>query len=145
MKIQVVVDLSEISSNVVDEAIKFAKATDAEVWLLHVAEPEPEFVGSKVDTEVMRDVHAEEFHKEHRQLQLYASQFEKSGLKTTALLIQGETVKTILNQAKRHTADIIVMGSHKKGALAHLILGSTSEGVLHHSNIPVMIIPVPEN
>ncbi len=145
MKILIVIDLSEISSYVVDEAIKFAKDAAADVWLLHVGEPEPEFIGSKVDTKEMRDIHAEAFHKEHRHLQQYAKQFEEAGLKTTALLIQGETVKTILNKAKKLSADIIVMGSHKKGALSRLLLGSTSEGVLHHSDIPVMIIPVPEN
>lgn len=144
MQILVVVDLSEISSYVVDEAVKFAKAAGADAWLLHVAEPEPEFVGTKVDTEEMRDVRAEAFHKEHRHLQQYAKQFEEAGLKTTALLIQGETVKAILNEAKRLSADIIVMGSHKKGALSRLLLGSTSEGVLHHSAIPVMIIPASE-
>ena len=144
MQVLVVIDLSEISSYVVDEAVKFFKAAGADVWLLHVGEPEPEFVGTKIDTKEMRDIRAEEFHKEHRHLQKYAKQFEKAGLKTTALLVQGETVKTILNEAKRLSADIIMMGSHKKGALSRLLLGSTSEGVLHHSDIPVMIIPANE-
>jgi len=141
MKVLVVVGLSEISSHVVEKAVSFSKALSAEVWLLHVAEPEPEFVGNKVDTTVMRDVKAEAFHKEHRRLQEYARAFEAESLKVSALLIQGETVRTILHEAEKLAADLIMMGSHHKGVIQRLLLGSTSEGVLHDSEIPVMVIP----
>lgn len=141
MKFLVVLDLSEISPLVVKGAIQFAKMADAEVRVLHVTEPEPDFVGSEVDTEVIRECHAESFHKEHRQLQEYADQFEAAGLKATALLIQGVTIKTIFHEAERFKADLIVMGTHKKGRLSRIVLGSTSEEILHDSNIPMLIIP----
>jgi len=141
MKFLVVLDLSEISPLVVKGAIQFAKMADAEVRVLHVAEPEPDFVGSEVDTQVIRDSHAEMFHQEHRQLQQYADQFEAAGLKTSALLIQGVTIKTIFHEAERFKADLIVMGTHKKGLLSRIVLGSTSEGILHDSDIPMLIIP----
>jgi nucleotide-binding universal stress UspA family protein len=144
MQFLVVVDLSEISSHVVEKAVEFARAAGADVWLIHVAEPEPDFVGSKVDTKEMRDIRAEMFHKEHQQLQQYAKQFDAKGLKTTALLMQGETVKTILSEAGRLSADVIIMGSHGKSTLGRLLLGSTSEEVLHRCDIPVMIIPIRE-
>jgi len=141
MKFLVVLDLSEISPLVVKGAIQFAKMADAEVRVLHVAEPEPYFDGSEIDTEVMRDCQAERFHKEHRQVQEYADQFEAAGLKASALLIQGVTIKTIFHEAERFKADLIVMGTHKKGLLSRIVLGSTSEGILHDSDIPTLIIP----
>jgi len=141
MKFLVVLDLSEISPLVVKGAIQFAKMADAEVRVLHVTEPEPDFVGSEVDTEVMRECHAESFRKEHRQLQEYADQFEAAGVKATALLIQGMTVKTIFHKAEHFKADLIVMGTHKKGLLSRVVLGSTSKGILHDSDIPMLIIP----
>lgn len=142
MKILVVVDLSEISSQVVAKAVEFSAACDAVVWLVHIAEPEPEFVGNQVDTTVIRDVKAEAFHKEHRLLQKYAAMFEDKALKVTALLIQGETVNSILEKSKHLDVDLIIMGSHRKNVLTRLLLGSTSEGVLHESKLPVMVVPV---
>ncbi len=141
MKFLVVLDLSEISPVVVKGAIQFAKMADAEVRVLHVAEPEPDFVGSEVDTEVIRDSHAKRFHTEHCLLQQYADQFEATGLKADALLIQGMTIETIFHETERFKADLIVMGTHKKGLLSRIFLGSTSEGILHDSNIPMLIIP----
>jgi len=141
MKFLVVLDLSEISPLVVKGAIQFAKMADAEVRVLHVAEPEPDFVGSEVDTQVIRDSHAKMFHQEHRELQQYADQFKAAGLKASALLIQGVTIKTIFHEAERFKADFIVMGTHKKGLLNRIFLGSTSEGILHDSDIPMLIIP----
>jgi len=141
MKFLVVLDLSEISPVVVKGAIQFAKMANAEIRVLHVAEPEPYLDGSEIDTEVIRDCNAQSFHKEHRHLQQYADQFEAAGLKATALLIQGMTVKTIFHEAERFKADLIVMGTHKKGLLSRIVLGSTSEGILHDSDMPMLIIP----
>lgn len=47
-------------------------------------------------------------------------------------------VEGILNAARAHGCDLIVMGTHARSGLAHAILGSTTEGVLRSSEIPVL-------
>ena len=141
MKILVAVDLSPAAQPVLEQARLLATAFRAQIWLLHVAEPDPAFVGFEADSKVMRDLTAEHFHDEHRGLQAMADQLRQAGLDCTALLIQGATVETILQEAQRLGVDMIVTGSHGKGKMQRLLLGSVSEGLLHESTVPVHLVP----
>ena len=49
MKILVAVDLADTTEQVIVKALDLALASSATVWLLHVAQPEPDFVGYDVD------------------------------------------------------------------------------------------------
>jgi nucleotide-binding universal stress UspA family protein len=62
-------------------------------------------------------------------------------LDATALLVQGPTVETILEEATRLNADLIILGSHGRGAAIQLLVGSVSGGVLQKSKCPVLIVP----
>lgn len=144
MKLLAGVDLSESTEKVVKKVEEIAKALSARVWILHVAEPEPDFVGFETDPKCIRDSRSEMFHREHQQIQDIADRLRKAGLDTTALLVQGATVETILKEASKLDADMIVLGSHGQGAMYQLIVGSVSEGVLHQSACPVLIVPTHE-
>ncbi len=50
----------------------------------------------------------------------------------------------ILQRADELKADMVVMGTHGKGWLAHAFLGSVAEKVLHRIKIPVLISPIPD-
>jgi len=47
----------------------------------------------------------------------------------------------ICELAKEKEADTIIMGQRGLGAISRTLLGSTSDYVLHHSHVPVMVIP----
>ena len=144
MKLLVGVDLSESTEKIVKKAEEIAKALSAKVWLLHIAEPDPDFVGYKVGPQSVRDSVSKQFHGEHRQIQEIADRMRKTGLNTTALLVQGATVETILKEASELDVDMIVLGSHGRGAIYKLLLGDVSEGVLHKSECPVLFVPTHE-
>ena len=59
-------------------------------------------------------------------------------------VVHGHTVPEILHFADRIDADVIVMGTHGKGAITHTFLGSVAEKVLHRSKRPVFVIPIPD-
>jgi len=141
MELLVAIDFSDSSRNVLDYVTDLAIAVSGKIWLLHVAEPDPEFVGYDVDPPEMRDVIARRFHKEHQQIQDLSQEFRSKGLDCEALLIQGPTVETILRQSKKLSVDMVVVGSHGKGILRHLLVGSISEGVLKQSSVPVLVVP----
>ena len=140
-KLLVAVDFSGSSRRVIDYAKDLARVLAAKVWLLHVAEPDPEFVGYEVDPPVMRDTVARRFHKEHQELQLVSQELRSQGLECEAILVQGPTIETILHEVEKLSVDMVVIGSHGKGVLRHLLVGSTSEGVLKKSSIPVLVVP----
>jgi len=141
MKILVCVDLSESTEIIVKKIEELAKSLSAEVWLLHNAEPEPDVVEFKVDPLAARNSLAKKFHVEHRQIQELADRMRKTGIDTTAMLVHGATVEAILQEASDVEADMIVVGSHGRGAMYQLLMGSVSEGVLHKSPLPVLVIP----
>ncbi len=141
MKILVCVDLSESTEIIVNKVEELAKSLSAQVWLLHNAEPAPDVVEFKADPLAARESLARKFHIEHRQIQDLADHMRKAGIDTTALLVHSATVEAILQEASDVEADLIVVGSHGRGAMYQLLVGSVSEGILHKSTLPVLVIP----
>ena len=56
-------------------------------------------------------------------------------------IVLGEPAQTLVQAAQQWGADLIVVGSHPQGALAHFFMGSVAEQVFRHSGIPVLIVP----
>ncbi len=141
MKVLLALDFSEMTDRLITEAMILIKAMSAEVWLLHVVEPEPDFVGLDVGPQTVRDALAQKYHAEHKELQEYANQIRANGLEATALLIQQPFVAGIIEQAEKLDVNLIMLGSHGHGAVYNLMVGSVCQGVLEKAHIPVCIIP----
>ena len=141
MKILACVDLSDSTEIIIEKTEELAKRLSAKAWLLHNALPEPDKLEFTVDPIAAREALAKRFHVEHRQIQALAERLRKAGIDTTALLVHGPTVKTILKEASDLDVDMIVVGSHGRGMMGQLLVGSVSEGVLHKSQLPVLVIP----
>lgn len=142
MSIVVALDFSEVSERQLGIVVRLAKDSDSKVYLLHVAEPEPDFVGYQTGPEVVRDQVAEEYHREHRQLQAFAEALRAQGVDATALLIQGSIVEAVLEQAEALDAGLIVVGSHGHGAAYDLLVGSISAGIIRKADVPVVVVPL---
>jgi len=141
MKLLVAVDLSESTQIIVKKAEELAIALSAEVWIIHNAQPEPDSVEFKSDPLSARESLSKKFHAEHRQIQEIANRLREAGLDTTALLVHGPTVDYILKEASELDVDMIVVGSHGRGAMYQLLVGSVSKGILHKSRCPVLVVP----
>ncbi len=155
MNILICLDFSEGFQKIIDEAKALAQDMASKVWLLHVAEAKPgmiPYTGSYVDygsgfidygpdPKALRDQIAQKFHTEHKDLQDEAQALRNLNIKTTALLIQGSVIKTILQEAEKLSIDMIVLGSHGHGAVYNLLVGSVSEGVIKNAACPVLVVP----
>jgi len=141
MKLLVAVDLSESTQTIVEKVEEINKEYPAKVWILHNAEPEPDILEFKVDPLAARENLAKKFHNEHCQIQEIANRLRKAGLDATALLVHGATVESILKEASDLDVDMIVVGTHGRGAMYQLLMGSVSEGIIHKSRYPVLVIP----
>ena len=141
MKLLIAVDFSATFDSVIAYAGKLGSLLNAKIWLLHVAEPNPELVGREVASHELRDLAAKKFHEEHHQLQQAGDELRKAGLDCVALLIQGDAATTTLTEAERLGIDMIVLGSQGKSTVKKLFLGSTCEDVIKTSTIPVLVVP----
>jgi nucleotide-binding universal stress UspA family protein len=140
-KILVPVDFSNVTEVTLQVASRMAQALSAELTILHVAAPEPEFVGYEPGPASVRQSVAHQLTREHKQLQELKHQLEAKLGTVHTLAIQGYTVEKILAEAERMSADLIVMGSHGHGGLHHLLMGSVAEGVLRKTRCPVLLVP----
>lgn len=140
-QILVPVDFSAVTAAIVEHAAQFAARFDAEIALLHVAAPDPDFVGYETGPETVREHVAADLREEHRELQVLADSLRERGLRAHAVSVQGSTVEAILERAARIHADLIILGSHGHGALYRALVGSVSEGVLRGATCPVLLIP----
>ncbi len=140
-RILVALDFSGITAAVLESTATLAAAFGARVWLLHVAPPEPDFIGFQAGPASVRDQVAHELRDEHRELAALAETLNAHGLETTPLLVAGAAVGKIVEHARRLDADLIVIGSHGHGALYRAVLGSVSEGVVRRSKCPVLVVP----
>ncbi len=134
-------DLSPSTPSVFEAAAMLAQATSATLVVLHVAAPEPDFIGYDVGPQSVRNAVAHEIRSEHRALETWRTQAAERGLAVRALIVQGPTVERILDHAERLGADYIVVGSHGHATLRHLIHGSVAKGVLQRATKPVLLVP----
>jgi nucleotide-binding universal stress UspA family protein len=164
MNIIVAVDLSDNSAAVLAEARKWAKPAAASLWLIHVEEPYAEFIGEgsefitpvssvgiglngsqfvhdNPEIKTIRNAEAIRLRERHARLQREAKELRDQGLTVSALQLSGPIVETILAEAAKLHADLIIVGSHGHGMMHQLLLGSASEGVLRQSKCPVLVIP----
>ncbi|MFO7589052.1 MAG: universal stress protein [Gemmatimonadota bacterium] len=140
MSLLVAVDFSTVTEGILEIVGRMSRP-DRAVYLLHVAEPDPSFIGMEAGPDEVRDQVAKEFHEEHEKLQAMAARLRDAGHEVTSLLVQGPTVQTILKEADRVAAEVIVVGSHGRGKLFDLVVGSVSAGVIRKAKVPVLVVP----
>ena len=138
------IDFSRHADAVVSTAKTLAQALDAELTVLHVASPEPDFVGYEVGPQSVRDDRAQTLELERRELHRIAEELRADGVSARAFLFSGATVEKILEEAEARGADWIVVGSHGRTALASAFVGSVSRGVLRGASCPVVVVPAPD-
>ncbi|HEU0226032.1 MAG TPA: universal stress protein [Steroidobacteraceae bacterium] len=141
MNILAAVDFSAVTQDVTDALRRIAATMPAKVILVHVAPPEPDFVGYSAGPDVVRGQVAVEHRARHQQLQRLAEDLRADEIDTTALLLQGATVETLIAEAEKLGAGLIVLGSHGHGAVYDILVGSVAEGVVRRSTVPVLLVP----
>jgi len=66
---------------------------------------------------------------------------DKNGFQSKTVITKGHPVEEIVKEAKKSKANLIVMGSHGRSALAAAVLGSVAYGVMHKdTKIPVLVV-----
>ena len=142
MKLLVAVDLSKASSYVIEAAHRVASATNAEVCVLHTIISLPGIAGPDFNPVMEYQEMSGRYQDERDELSELVAQLVDADVNATALMVQGDPVKTILTEAERLDAELVVIGSHGHGMMFDALVGSISAGILRKSTIPVLVVPV---
>jgi nucleotide-binding universal stress UspA family protein len=76
-----------------------------------------------------------------QQIAAAVQQLEAAGVRASGEAREGAAVDVLLEAARERSAAAIVVGSHGEGAVSAAFLGSTALKLLHHSDIPVLVVP----
>jgi nucleotide-binding universal stress UspA family protein len=155
-KILYATDLSDNSEYAFRYAINSARKHDAEIIILHVLEKLPPMAHALVDSQLGQDRHksilketvARTIDRIRNRLEVFCQRELKDDPKGTNRVVsievcEGYPAEEIIKKANDLDCDVIVMGTHGKGAISHALLGSVAERVLRHTRKPVFVIPLP--
>ena len=139
-------DFSPFADAALDVALELSAALEAVLHLVHVLQPPAYAYGSELyaggpihgPLEDQRDLFET---TQHRLDALAASQAAAGGPLRTHVVEGTRIAEAIDAEAARLVADLIVMGTHGRTGLAHLLLGSVAEATLRHAPCPVLTVP----
>ncbi|MCA0152671.1 universal stress protein [Winogradskyella vincentii] len=140
--ILVPIDFKGNEDLLIDKAYELGDNFQSKVWFIHVAAPDPDFVGYDAGPQFIRDNRADKLREEHKKLESITNSLKQKGVNSEALLIQGATVETILNKTKKLNIDLIIIGHQSYGIFYQALFGSVSESLIKKSNIPVLVVPL---
>lgn len=138
----VTIGFEEKSILLLNKAIELAEKFHSKVWIVHVASPDPDFVGYEVGPQYIRDDRAEDLKKEHRMIAEYTGKLKEKGIEAEGLLIQGATEETILKESVHLNIDLLIIGHHKHGFLHRTFGYSPVSAIVEKSSVPVLLIPL---
>lgn len=126
-------------------AAQVAPSLEAGILLLHVTHLPPGLVeGSEIRPMPDREpVEIGRFVRDASlaELERYASELRQLSLDVSSRVELGDPVTEILGIADEVDAAMIVMGTHGRTGLAHLLIGSVAEKVMRRSRRPVLTVP----
>jgi len=148
-KIVAATDFSEDSTLALTFAQELAAKFSAEIVLVHVDQPlapvmmTPE-LGPAMDVGAMGRIAEEQRMLAQKELDKIAGKLREAGLKVKVQLKVGSPFMEILRAAQSENADLIVLGTHGRTGLAHVLMGSVAERVVQKSQCPVLTIRHPD-
>ncbi len=145
-KILVLTDGSKTAQKAARYAIDLAKQLNTSVIILSVIDKRS-LVSHAVPADVATSTHIMESIVDYlrKAAEGYAGEIkklcDKNGVQAMAIIAAGHPVDEIVKEAERSKANLIVMGSHGRSALAAVVLGSVTYGVIHKdTKIPVLVV-----
>src|ERR1700690_172659 len=135
------IDFSDATSSVIEAATTLSRALRAKIVLAHVIRP------ATVVTEfgpVLEGLASAAEYSAVENLGHWKTELQNDGLDVEASQLYGDPAPCICGEARRISADYIVIGSHGHRALYDLIMGGTASQLLRKAPCPVLIVPIME-
>lgn len=138
-RLLVPVDFSDASVAALATARDLCQALGAEIRVIHVHQLQVPYVGD--GGFYVPEVDEEEVMEERkRELESFVEQHGDPNINITSEVRLGDPETEINAIADEFKADMIIMGTHGRSGLSHLLMGSVTESVLRHANVPLLAV-----
>jgi nucleotide-binding universal stress UspA family protein len=146
-------DFSKHSGFAMEWAAYMAQCMKADLVLLHVISEEEgkimeEVIGEgavvQIPKGIRQNVVEERQKKMKEQYEMVVSREIKAALKVEQMIRIGVPFLEVIRTAKERDVDLIVLGTHGRTGLSHVLIGSVAEKVVHHAHCPVLTIKHPQ-
>ena len=135
-KIIVAYDGSPYSERALKQAVEFAGTKETEIFLVTVVEMPHEVYLAGIDPQGMENQWKKDYANNVAAGMKYC---EDRGLKSHAVLLDGDPPSEIIKFAQKEAASLIVTGSRGLGGFKRLLLGSVAHKIVTYSDIPVLV------
>ena len=134
-------DFSPASRPAFRRAVEMAAANGAALWIAHVAAPPlPLSPDGFVPPRFYDDMSAAIRTDAQRRLRPMLNRARKAGVRARTLTLAGAPHDALNRAARRHRADLIVLGTHGRTGLARLLVGSVASRVVATAPCPVLTV-----
>ena len=150
-------DLGVYAPYVLQHALALARTFNAELYVIHAVEPMGQFaeslLQSYLDEQTLDELHSQGVNTvmaniEQRVRDTFREELgghEDLALIRAVRVRQGDPAQVILEQAQRLSVDLLIVGSHSRGAGVSIPLGRTAARVLQLSPGPVYMVPLAQH
>lgn len=142
-KVLVPIDFSDYSKSALRYAVNFAKSFNAEIILIYVVEPviyPPDFSMGQI---AMPSINTEWDDRAKDELQKLAKSEIIGAVKVKTIIKTGKPFVEIIETAKEENVDLIIIATHGRSGVEHILFGSTAEKVVRKAPCPVLTLREP--
>ena len=140
-RILVATDFSEHANAAFEYARRIAAACGGTLQLAHVLEDHfADVLASEIYRYEIARFRAQRFAEAEQRLAKRLTPFDRAQLQATSHVLTGRAADSIVAFAKAREMDLIVMGTHGRTGMAHLLMGSVAERVVRTAPCPVMTV-----
>lgn len=152
--IMVAIDSTEMSRKAFEKAVAMAEALDAKLLITHVLSvrdtdyPRPIHSYSTPETIVIDEAIYQQYQREwnayveHYEalLEQKTEEAQSRGVEAESIQPHGQTGRVLCETARTFGVDLLVVGSHQRRGISELVMGSTSNYIMHHAPCSVLVV-----
>lgn len=147
-KLLVAVDFSDGSERALQRGVDLARASGAELHVVSVHDIPLSVAHMGVGVEAglpggVFDVLEQLREELQKKLDDLKKRYADSGVKVVIHLSEGAAVDSIIGIADDIDADMLILGTHGRTGMQHLLIGSVAERVVRMAHRPVLTVPLP--
>ncbi len=138
----IAVDISESTAEVIQKGIDFASKMNASIVIASIIPIYVDYLQSQMALVPTQwdDIYTAQ--KEYALKELQKIKADYNYLDITLYVEVGNAKYDIVDKAEKDEATYIVVGTHGRTGLSHIVIGSTAEYIVRHSVIPVLVVPI---